>query len=223
MTLACSLSQSHTLKDLFFFSFPFPFSFPSLYFSLSLSFPFSFFPVHLCVNLCLCVHMLAPTHVYVCTGACVSKMPIKARGCCWVPFSIEALMIWDRVSSWTWSLWFHLSSWSVSCRDVFVSASLVQRLQPQHLAFIWVVGIWTQVLMVAYRALIFLSHAPSLVNDGWDKTPAKSWHFSFTNFLHLETEVLSFAKTTFEMQVTSLRSGKGMRTEGPLSGRLMRR
>lgn len=50
--------------------------------------------------------------------------------------------------------------------------------------------------------------------------------FCSHNCLHLETKsfrVLSFPRTTFQKQVTSPRSGKGMRTEGPLSGSLMKR
>ena len=58
------------------------------------------------------------------------------------------------------------------------------------------------------------------MENPWNEMPANLWHFAFTNCLLLETEsfqVLSFAEITFQMQVTSPRSGKGMRTEGLLS------
>lgn len=111
--------------------------------------------VHVSVWVCVGIHMHARAHTHV-----------ETRSWHQVSFySANDLVYWDRSFSWIqrsliWLVWLAVLTWGSS-----VVVSLVLGLEADcyvHLAFTWVLEIWTPGLMFAQHALAPLNHFPSL-------------------------------------------------------------
>lgn len=138
---------------------------------------FSIFCAHACVHMWhvfVCVHMCVYVYVFVCMCACVyicicasvhaEEEGVHAHTCAEAKVAIScpalsrmSLFPWDRVCHCTQSL---PSLWGWLASDLSGSSHSTGHLW-SHPAFMWVLGIWTQILMFMQQALSHMEPSPS--------------------------------------------------------------
>lgn len=117
------------------------------------------------VCMCVCVRGVYDAFMrsYVCLCLCM-QMPEENVWC--IPLWISALLPWDKNSHWIWSLTFWLDCLSNEClitTHICLSRLELQAcISTQGFFFMWVLNIWTQVLMLvqdhSYSPSYLMSH-----------------------------------------------------------------
>lgn len=135
--------------------------------------------VSLFSEFCVCVcgrHAYLYAGVHVCKYMCVE---VRSQHCMSSLVALH-LMFWPRLSYWTWSSLIQ-EGWSVSKLLVFWLSHSFNIYGVTdvilHSAFSWVLGIWTQFLILAREPFTSWATVPALGNKHWGPSQVQASAF----------------------------------------------
>lgn len=120
---------------------------------------------HFCL-LCLFVLCTVYLFMYLCTHMCRCMFTcVEAWSWLWISMLISTIFFfWDRISRWTWGLSIWLD-WLVSKLQGSASPPLagtgIIHMSSHAYLFIYVLGVWNQVLMLVQLVFCWMRHFPS--------------------------------------------------------------